>query len=345
MQTEGMVIHEHGGPEVLGRQVFELDEPGPHQVRVRIRAVALNHLDLWVRRGGPAFRLSYPHRLGSDLAGEVEALGPGARGVSLGDRVMVHPAISCGTCAACRAGSDNLCRTYQILGENTQGGYATHLNVPDDGLLLIGNALDFATAAALPLCTLTAWQMAYRKAQVRPGQTVLITAAGSGVSTMLIQLCKLAGARVLASTTNPAKVEPARQLGADEVIVSSEKDLTREAKRLTGRAGVDVAFDHVGGELFEKALAATRRGGRLVICGATAGFTPKIDLRHIFFKQVEILGSTMGRKGDLAEALPMMLDGRLRPVVDRTLPLWEARTAHEALEGRQVFGKIVLTVP
>jgi NADPH:quinone reductase-like Zn-dependent oxidoreductase len=345
MQIEGMVIHEHGGPEVLGRQVVELDEPGPHQVRVRVRAVALNHLDLWVRRGGPAFRLSYPHRLGSDVAGEIEALGPGARGVALGDRVMVHPAISCGTCAACRSGADNLCHGYRILGENTQGGYATHLNVPDDGLLHLGEALDFTTAAALPLCTLTAWQMAYRKAQVRPGQTVLITAAGSGVSTMLIQLCKLAGARVLASTTNPAKVEPAQQLGADEVIVSSEQDLAKEAKRLTGRTGVDVAFDHVGGELFEKALAATRWGGRIVICGATAGFAPKIDLRHVFFKQVEIMGSTMGRKGDLAEALPMMLDGRLRPVVDRTMPLWEARTAHEALEGRQVFGKIVLTVP
>jgi len=345
MLAEGMVIQDHGGPEVLGRQTFELEEPGPREVRVRVRAVALNHLDLWVRRGGPAFRLSYPHRLGSDIAGEVEALGPGARGASLGDRVMLHPAVSCGTCPACRAGTDNLCRAYRILGENTQGGYATHINIPDDNLLMLGDALDFTTAAALPLCTLTAWQMAYRKAQVRAGQTVLITAAGSGVSTMLIQLCKLAGARVLASTTNPAKVEPARKLGADEVILTSEQDLTKTAKALTGRVGVDLAFDHVGGELFEQALAAVRWGGRIVICGATAGFAPKIDLRHVFFKQVEILGSTMGRKGDLAEALPMMLDGRLRPVVDRTMPLWEARAAHEALHERQVFGKIVLTVP
>ena len=344
MKTEAMALVEHGGPEVLERRTIELPEPGPCEVRVRVHAVALNHLDLWVRRGGPAFKLDYPHRLGSDVAGEVEALGPGARGVEVGQRVMLHPAVSCGHCAACLAGHDNLCRRYAILGENTQGGYARHLNVPDISALPIDGELDYTAAAAMPLCTLTAWQMVFRKGEVQPGHSVLVTAAGSGVSTVLIQLCKLAGARVIASTTSPQKVAPARELGADEVVLSSEQDLAKEVKRLTGRAGVDVAFDHVGGELFEKALAATRWGGRIVICGATAGFQPKIDLRAVFFRQIEIRGSTMGRRGDLLAALPFLEHGQLRPIVDRVMPLWEARAAHEALEQRAIFGKIVLTV-
>ena len=344
MKTEAMVIGRHGGPEVIERRTIELPEPGPREVRVRVRAVALNHLDLWVRRGGPAFRLDYPHRLGSDIAGEIDALGPGARGVEVGQRVMVHPALSCGVCTSCRAGRDNLCRQYRILGENTQGGYSQHVNVPDDSILPLGDELDFAAAAALPLTTLTAWQMAFRKAQVRPGQSVLINAAGSGVSVMLIQLCKMVGARVIASTTSADKVARARGLGADEVVLSSEVDLVQEVKRLTDRSGADVAFDHVGGELFEQTLACLRWGGRVVTCGATAGFKPAIDLRTVFFKQIEILGSTMGTKGDLAEALPLLRAGRLRQVVDRTMPLWEAAAAHEALESRTVFGKVVLTV-
>lgn len=340
-----MVLDRHGGPEVLERRTIDIGELGPREVRVRIRAVALNHLDLWVRRGGPAFRLSYPHRLGSDIAGEIEALGEGARGVSVGDRVMVHPAVSCGVCAACKAGADNLCRNYHILGESTQGGYAQHIHVADDAVLAIGEGLGFHEAAALPLTTLTAWQMAYRKGAVAPGQTVLVNAAGSGVSVMLIQLCKLAGVRVIASTTSAAKVAPARALGADEVVRSDEAPLHRSIKALTGGRGVDVAFDHVGGALFEQSLGALARGGRVVICGATAGHAPKIDLRHVFFKQLAIVGSTMGSKGDLAAALPLMLDGRLRQVIDRTLPLWDAPKAHEVLESRAVFGKVVLDVP
>ena len=343
MKTEAMVIERHGGPEVLTRKSVELGELGPREVRVRVRAVALNHLDLWVRRGGPAFKLDYPHRLGSDIAGEVEARGPGARGVHVGERVIVHPALSCGICAACKGGRDNLCRSYRILGENAQGGYAQRIHVPDDSLLPIGDALDFERAAALPLTTLTAWQMVFRKGEVRPGQTVLVNAAGSGVSVMLIQLCKLAGARVVASTTSPDKVEAARRIGADEVILSGDRDLAQEVRRLTDRTGVDVAFDHVGGELFEKTLGAVRWGGRIITCGATGGFLPNIDLRTIFFKQIEIRGSTMGTRGDLAEALPFILSGRIRQVVHRTFPLWEAADAHRALERRGVFGKIVLT--
>ncbi len=342
--SEAMVIEAHGGPEALVRRTIDIGEPGPREVRVRVRAVALNHLDLWVRRGGPAFKLSFPHRLGSDVAGEIDAVGPGARGVAVGERVMVHPGVSDGVCAACKSGRDNLCKRYRILGENAQGGYAQHLVVGDDAVLPIGD-MPFREAAAIPLGTVTAWQMAFRKGEIAPGMTVLVNAAGAGVSTMLVQLCKLAGTRVIATTTAPAKAARARELGADEVVITSEEDLGAAVKRLTDRNGVDVAFDHVGGELFEKTLAAVRWGGRVVICGATAGFTPTIDLRTIFFKQLEIRGSTMGTKGDLAAALPLFRAGRLRPVIDRAMPLWDAAEAHRALERREAFGKIVLDVP
>ena len=344
MQTEAMVLDRHGGPEVLERRAIEIDSPGPCQARVRVHAVAMNHMDLWVRKGGPAFKLQYPHRLGCDIAGVVEELGPGARGVAVGDRVMVQPGLSCGVCKACLSGRDNLCQSYRILGENAQGGYARHVNLPDVNLIRIGEKLGFAEAAGFPLCTLTAWQMVFRKGAVRPGQTVVVHAAGSGVSSIAIKLCKLTGARVIATTGSPEKRDRARALGADEVILTSEQDYVAEVKRLTGKAGADVILDHVGGELFEKAILAAGWGGRIVTCGATAGFSAKVDLRQVFFRQVEILGSTMGSKGDLIEALPMILDGRLSATVDRVVPLWQAREAHEALENRKVFGKVVLAV-
>jgi NADPH:quinone reductase-like Zn-dependent oxidoreductase len=345
MQTEAMVLDRHGGPEVLERRAIEIAPPGPREARVRVHAVAMNHMDLWARRGGPAFKLEYPHRLGCDIAGVVEELGPGARGGFLpGDRVMLQPGLSCGVCKACLSGRDNLCRRYRILGENAQGGYTRHLNVPDENLVKIGPELSFTDAAALPLCTLTAWQMVFRKGQVKPGQTVIVHAAGSGVSTLIIRLCKMIGAHVIATTGSPDKRDRAIAIGADAVIVTGEQDYTAEVKRLTSKAGADVVFDHLGGELFEKSVLAAAWGGKIVTCGATAGFAAKLDLRQIFFRQIEILGSTMGSKGDLLEALPMILDGRLRASVDRVLPLWSAREAHEALESRKVFGKAVLTI-
>jgi NADPH:quinone reductase-like Zn-dependent oxidoreductase len=344
MQTEAMVLDRHGGPEVLERRAIDLPAPGPCSARVRVHAVAMNHMDLWVRRGGPHFKLAYPHRLGCDLAGVVEELGPGARGIAVGDRVMIQPGLSCGVCKACLAGADNLCRSYRILGENAQGGYARHVNLPDVNLIKIGDGLSFTEAAALPLCTLTAWQMVFTKAEVKPGQTVVVHAAGSGVSSIAIQLCKLAGARVIATTGSPDKRERALALGADEVIVTGEQDYVAEVRRLTRKAGADVILDHVGGELFEKAITAAAWGGRVVTCGATAGFAVNVDVRQIFFRQVEVRGSTMGSKGDLLAALPLVQAGRIKAQVDRVLPLWEARAAHEALEARKIFGKIVLAV-
>jgi NADPH:quinone reductase-like Zn-dependent oxidoreductase len=344
MQTEAMVMMRPGGPEVLERQTIELAEPGPREVRVRVRAVALNHIDIWGRKGLPHVRYEFPHRLGADIAGEVQALGPGATGAKIGDKVLLNPGVSCGACERCLLGDDVACRRYRILGENTQGGYARHIVVPDANLLPMPERLGFEEAAALPLCFLTAWQMVVRKGGVRAGQTVLVQAAGSGVSSAAIQIAKMLGARVLATTGTEEKARSARDLGADEVILYTTEDFVAETKRLTEKRGADVVIEHVGGEVLSKSILATASGGRIVTCGATSGFTPTIDLRHVFFRQVEILGSTMGPKGDLFGILRLVQEGRLKPVVDRVMPLWEAVEAHRLLEARKVFGKIVLAV-
>ena len=344
MKSEAIVLREHGGPEVLVRETVDVPDPGPREVRIRVRAVALNHLDLWVRRGIPGLKLAYPHRLGADVVGEVEAIGPGAHGATLGARVVVSPGVSCGVCQKCLSGQDHLCRQYAILGEHTLGGYGQHLVVPDANLLPYPGDLPPAQVAAVPLVFLTAWQMVVEKGQVRPGQTVLVQAAGSGVSSAAIQIAKLHGARVLATAGTDAKAERARALGADEVINYKTSDFVAEVKKLTGKRGADLVIDHVGGDVMTRNILATASGGRIVTCGSTAGFEPTIDLRHVFFRQIEILGSTMGPKGSLFGILEHVKAGKLRPVVDRVLPLWQAAEAHRALEARDAFGKIVLEV-
>ncbi len=344
MKTEAVVLRTHGGLDVLVRETLDLPEPGAREVLVRVRAVALNHLDLWVRKGMPGLKLEYPHRLGSDVVGEVEALGPGARGARVGDKVVVNPGISCGACERCLSGRDNLCRRYGILGEHTSGGYSRHIVIPDANLLPYPGDLPFAQAAAVPLAFLTAWQMVVDKGRIEPGQTVLVQAAGSGVSSAAIQIAKLFGAHVIATVGSDAKGERATLLGADHVVNYTTQDFVAEAKRLTGKRGVDLVVEHVGGEVLAKSILAAASGGRIVTCGATAGFEPKIDLRHVFFRRIEILGSTMGSKGSLFKILEHVRAGTLKPVVDRVLPLWDAREAHRVLEAREAFGKVVLQV-
>ena len=336
-----MVLREHGGPEVLRLEQLPIPEPGPGQVRVHVRAVALNHLDIWVRRGGPAFKLEYPHRLGSDVAGVVDAAGPGTSAIR-GTKVVVQPGVSCMRCAQCLGGHDNLCRWYKILGENTQGGYAEYLVVPEVNLAPYPERLSFPEAAASILPFLTAWQMVVHKAQVAPGDTVLVQGAGSGIGTAAIQILKLHGARVIATASTADKLARAKQLGADEVIDYTTQDFVAETKRLTGKAGADAVIEHVGGDVFAGSIRAVRAGGRVVTCGATAGFHPAIDLRHIFFRQVEVLGSTMGSKADLLTVLGHVAAGKLSPVVHQVLPLALAADAHRTLEERKAFGRMVL---
>lgn len=342
MTMTAMVMRAHGGPEVLELAQLEVPEPGPREVRVRVRAVALNHLDIWTRRGGPAFKLTFPHRLGADIAGEVDAVGPGAKAV-VGTKVVVQPGLSCGTCAACLGGHDNLCRNYHILGESAQGGYGEYLVVPEANLAPYPERLDFAHAASVLLPFLTAWQMVVHKARVAPGETVLVQGAGSGIGVAAIQIAKLYGATVIATAGSDDKAARARALGADVVVNYTTADFAAECRARTGKRGVDAVIEHVGGDVFVQSIRAVRNGGRIVTCGATAGFHPAIDLRHIFFRQVEVLGSTMGSKADLLAVLGHVAAGKLSPVVHAVLPLAQAADAHRMLEERQAFGKVVLT--
>jgi len=338
-----VVLRKHGGPEVL--TVEELPEPhaGPGEVRVRVAAVAMNHLDIWVRNGLPHLKLEYPFRLGADVAGVVDELGPGVRGVAVGDEVVVNPGHSCGRCRECLSGRDNLCRWFRLMGEDISGGYCEQVVVPAQNVVAKPKSLSFTDAAALPTTFLTAWQMLTRKAPVRPGDDVLVMAAGSGVGVAAVQIAKLHGARVIATASTDDKLARARALGADETINHASQDLVAEVKRLTNKRGVDIIFEHVGADVWPKLILSLTRGGRIVTCGATSGWDARTDLRHVFFRQLEILGSTMGPKGDLFPILDLVGAGRLKPIVDRTMPLVEAQAAHRLLQDRAVFGKIVLT--
>jgi NADPH:quinone reductase-like Zn-dependent oxidoreductase len=341
-----IVLHGHGGPEVL--EPAELPEPTPQpgEVVVSVRACALNRLDLWVRGGLPGMTLPMPHVLGSDIAGVVTALGPGVADEWRGREVVINPGLSCGRCEFCLAGQDNLCASYRILGEHAPGGYVERLAVPLTNLVPKPANLSWIEAAAYPLTFLTAWQMLTTRAELRPGETVLIHAVGSGVGTAGLQIAKLLGAHVIALASSDAKLERARALGADATIRSSDADWAKQVRALpeVGRRGVDVVFEHVGQSTWAESIKLCRKGGRVVTCGASSGWDARTDLRHVFFRQIQLLGSTMGSKASLFAITKLIGEGKLRPVVDRVFPLAEAAQAHRYLDRREQFGKVVLQV-
>ena len=321
--------------------------PGPGEVQVRVKAVALNHIDLWLRRGLPSMKVALPHTSGGDVCGVVSALGVGVHGVSEGDRVVVNPGLSCGRCRACWGGRDNLCAEFRMLGEHTQGGMAEFVVVPATNLVpapLTRLPFPDAQLAAIPITFITVWQMLVEKAHVHPGETVLVLAAGSGVGVAAIQIAKLFGARVIAAASGSRKVELARALGADQTIDTTGEELVTAVKRLTDRQGADIVVEHTGAATFPKSVVACARGGRIVTCGATDGYEAKLNLRHVFWRNLTIFGSTLAPKSCLFEVIDRVAAGQLRPIIDRVLPLGEIEAAHRALEGREAFGKIVLTV-
>ncbi len=339
---QAAVMRAHGGPEVLGLAEVPLPLPGPGQVRVRVRACALNHLDLWTRRGLPGLELSWPHVLGNDIAGEIEALGDGVGGPAPGTRVMLSPGTSCGRCRACLAGEDNFCRAYRILGHQLPGGYAQHVVAPQANVIALPDGFSFEEAAAFPLVFLTAWHMLVTRARVQPGEDVLVWAAGSGVGMAAVQIARLFGARVIATAGSAAKLEQARALGADEVLDHHAQDVPAEVRRLTAKKGVEVVIEHVGEASWERSIQALARGGRLVTCGASTGPRGLTDLRHLFAKQLSLLGSYMGGKAELLDVARFFFERRLRTHVHAALPLAEARRAHELVEESRHFGKVVL---
>jgi NADPH:quinone reductase-like Zn-dependent oxidoreductase len=341
---KAVVMEARGGPEVLKVAEVPTPEPGPKEVRIRVKAAALNHLDIWVRKGVASPKLPLPHILGADASGVVDAVGPGVTGFVPGDEVVVNPGLSCGHCERCLAGEDNLCPKYEILGEHRFGAYAEYLVVPEVNLLKKPPNLSFEEAAAIPLTFLTAWQMVVDKLLVRPGEDVLVMAAGSGVSVAAIQIAKLFGARVIATAGSEEKLRKAKELGADETVNYTHPDWPKEVRRLTGGKGADKVVDHTGALYFEGVIRATANGGRIAIAGASSGYEGTLPFAHVFFRQLSILGSTMGSKSRLFPILRFVEQGRLKPVVGQVLSLEEAAEGHRLLEERRVFGKVVLRV-
>jgi NADPH:quinone reductase-like Zn-dependent oxidoreductase len=341
---KAIVMRAYGGPEVLLYEDVPDPAPGPGEVLVRVRTCALNHLDLWTRKGQAGRPVPLPHILGNDIAGEIASLGSSVPGLNPGQRVMLSPGVSCGRCRMCLAGEDSSCREYRILGYQLPGGYAELVCCPATNVIPLPDGIAFEDAAAFPLVFLTAWRMLVRRAEVRPGEDVLVWAAGSGVGIAAIQIAKLFGARVITTAGTDEKVAKARALGADEVVNHRTGDVVAEVRRLTGRKGADVVIEHVGEATWERSILSLAPRGRLVTCGATTGARGATELRHLFAKQLSIFGSYMGSKADLLDVAVHFFGGRLRSIVHAVLPLAEARRAHEMMEASQHFGKIVLRV-
>jgi NADPH:quinone reductase-like Zn-dependent oxidoreductase len=341
---KAIVFQQHGGPQVL--KYTDAAEPAirPNEVLVRVKACALNHLDLWVRGGIPGVPIPLPHIPGSDVAGEVAQIGAEVSTVRVGQKVVLAPGVTCGKCAACISGKDNRCRQFTNLGYMIDGGCAEFVRVPEVNCLPYPENLTWEEAASIPLVFQTAWHMLLTRAELQPGEDVLVLGAGSGVGSAAIQIAKVFGARVLATAGSDEKLQKAKELGADHLIDHKTQKIREEVRRITGKRGVDVVFEHVGTATWDDSLASLAPSGRLVTCGATTGYDAKIDLRFLFSRQLSLLGSYMGTKSEMHSVMRLVCTGRLKPVVDRIFPLAEAAAAHTYLESSAQFGKVVLSV-
>lgn len=334
------IFDKFGGPDVLRIDNVPAPEPQVGEVLIRVRAAAMNHLDLWLRRGLP-IDTTMPHIGGSDIAGEVAGLGAGVTGVKVGGRVVVNPSLSCGVCEWCRIGEESLCAQYKIIGEHVNGGFAEFVAVPAVNLFPIPEGYSFEIAAAAPLAFLTAWRGLVARGRLKPGRSVLITGASGGVALAAIQIAKHIGARVYALTTTE-NVERVRSVGADVVYDRTLGDFSKLLWADTRKRGVDVIFDSVGEALWPQLVRCAARGGRLVAYGATSGYAAQLDLRVVFWKQIEIVGTTMSNRTEFEEVMRLVFTGALKPIVDSVLPLERIREAHERLEQGEQFGKIVI---
>jgi NADPH:quinone reductase-like Zn-dependent oxidoreductase len=333
---------EHGDIDKLIYGEVPDPVPAANEVLVRVRACGLNHADRWVRQGLPFLRVKFPFILGQDIAGEVVEVGAAVRSVEMGARVVLNPGISCGRCERCLSGQDNLCPQFGIIGKNFPGGYAELVKVPGENVVPLPVGVEWTAAACVPAVFTTAWNMLFEQAKLQPGEWILIHAAGSGVGSAAIQLARLVGANIITTAGTDAKLEKARALGAQYGINYRRQDFLREVRRITGKRGVDVVIEHIGVEVWERSLLCLATGGRLVTCGATTGYQATTDLRHVFFRNLQILGATSGSKASLFRIIQLVQEGKVVPVLDRVLALQEAREAHRLMEARQQFGKLVL---
>lgn len=339
---KAVYFRKHGGPDVLEYGDFEGPVLEPGRVLIDVKATSLNHLDLFVRRGIPG--VSLPHIPGSDASGLIAAVGDGVTGLSVGDRVLVNPTLSCGECEKCLRDEPSLCRSFKILGEQVRGACCERISVPAVNAIPIPDSFSFTDAAAVPLVFVTAWRMLVTRGRLRAGETVLILGAAAGVGTACIQIAKISGARVIACAAGKDKLDLCAELGADVLVDYSKADFAKRAREETGKRGVDVCVDYVGRDTWPKSIRSLAAGGRLLTCGAASGHEVEMDLRHVFFRQLEVIGSTMGSRKELLAPLKLILEGRMRPVVGKIVDLSATAEAHRLMEERKVLGKIVIQV-
>lgn len=341
---KAVLFREHGGPEVLEYTDFSTPQPGPGQVLVRLRAAALNRVDVLVRRGWPGIRLELPHINGADGAGEVIALGEGVRDLQVGQPVVINANLGCGECDFCLQGRDNLCRNWHLLGETVRGTYAEYIALPERQLHVLPQGFDPHVAAAAALVYQTAWHSLIVRGELKPGETVVVVGAGGGVNTASLQIAKYQGARVIVIGSNEEKLEKARLLGADVLIDRSrEPDWSKAVFLATEKRGAEVVVDNVG-TTFPLSMRCLGKGGRLLTVGNSGGPKFEIDNRYIFAKHLSILGSTMSSLAEFHKVMDLVVAGELRPVIDRTYPLEEAAAAQKQLESGGQFGKITLAI-
>ena len=339
---QGVQFASHGDRDVI--EYGELPEPRPaaNEVLVDVKAGALNHLDVWTRRGLPGLDLEMPHVPGSDAAGIVDSVGEDVTRFEPGDRVAVTAGVSCGDCEFCRDGEASLCVSYRIIGEHLPGVHAETATVPEESLVPVPAGVDWTVAGSASLVFQTAWRMLQTRADIEAGESVLVLGASGGVGHAAVQIAAHAGCEVFATASTEEKLRHAESCGADHVIDYEATDFAEEIHALTGKRGVDVVVDHVGAATYPDSLASLAKGGRLVTCGATTGPNPDAGLNRIFWNQLSVLGSTMATPGEVDDVLDLVWDGTFEPRIRETLPMSEAERAHELIENREGFGKVVV---